>query len=179
MKHLQGDQGTSSAAPAWSLDSGWACAHADALARTFALLAGDIVLVLDEAGVILAAAQGEVPEGQGWAQQWVGRAWADTTTPENRGKVVEIVQDLSVQGLSRKREVNHPAHDGHPMLIGWTAIRLGERGPSLAVGRDLAAAALHQQRLLQVQAQLEASYWALQSGRGPEPGLTSGSGRHD
>lgn len=163
MKRLSTDTPPTLAGDTWPETPRWTRSHARALARAFAPLAGDIALVLDEAGVILAAAQGDLPEGQGWAQAWTGRAWADTAAPDSRAKVVRMVGDLVRDGRAGRCEVNHPADDGHPVLVAWTGIRLGDRGPSLAIGRDLAAATRDQQRLLALQAQLEAAYWQLRS----------------
>jgi len=148
----------------WAAEPGWASAHAGALARTFAALAGDIVLVLDEGGTILAAAQGEVPAGQGWVHGWVGRSWPDTASEGTRSKLQQMLRDLGQAGTASKREVNHPADDGHVLAVAWTAIRLDSEGTALAVGRDLAAALQQQQELLRVQQQLEASYWQLRNG---------------
>ncbi len=172
MKRLHATPSPSPAGAVWPASTGWAQAHADDLARAFVPLAGDIALVLDTAGVVLAAAQGEVPEGQGWTQAWVGRAWADTAAADSRAKVTRMLQALASTGQAGKCEVNHPADDGHLVPVAWTAIRLGDRGPSLAIGRDLAAAARQQQKLLDLQARLEAALWQLrEQGATPKDSL--------
>ncbi len=151
--------------PVWPAPTDWARTHAGELAHAFAPLAGDIALVLDAAGVVLAAAEGEVPGGHGWTQAWVGRAWADTVAADCRAKVTRMVRARASTGQAGKCEVNHPADDGHGVPVAWSAIRLGDHGPSLAIGRDLSAVARQQQRLLDLQAQLEAALWQLR-----EPG---------
>lgn len=159
MKSPQSPEKSSAYVTAWPVVTGDVPEQARALAQTFASLAGDVALVVDEAGRILAAAQGEVPAGQGWSHGWEGRAWADSVSPESRGKVAMMLRDLAETGQARRREINYRTDDGHAIALACTAVRLGEHGPSLVVGRDLAAIAVLQQRLLQAQQQMEADYW--------------------
>lgn len=130
---------------------------ASALATTIARVAGDVALVIDADGVIRSAAEGAaaVPApGLGW----VGQRWVDTATADTRRKIELLMDEVQASGLTRRREVNHPAADGSIPLT-WTAIRLGDGGPVLAVGRDLRAVAAIQQRLVDAQQDIERHYW--------------------
>ncbi len=129
------------------------------LAQTFAALAGDIALVLDDNGVIRSVAQGSSATVAKSAQSWIGRSWADTVTGETRGKIELMLKEVSATGLARRREINHPAEKGGNIAIAYTAIRLGQNGPLLAIGRDLGAIAAIQQRFLASQQEMERGYW--------------------
>ena len=129
------------------------------LAQTFVSLSGDIALVLDAQGVIRSVAHaGAEPFAPG-AREWVGRAWVDTVTGETRDKITQSLGEVGATGLARKREINHPTADGADIAVAYTAIRLGERGPVLAVGRDLRSIAAIQQRFLDAQQEMERGYW--------------------
>lgn len=129
------------------------------IAQTFVSLASDIALVLDDAGVIRSVAQGSAAPLTPTAHEWVGRSWADTVTGETRGKVELLLQEVTETGLARRREINHPLDKGGNVAVAYTAIRLGEKGPLLAVGRDLGAIVAIQQRFLDAQHEMERSYW--------------------
>ncbi|MES2974259.1 MAG: transcriptional regulator PpsR [Pseudomonadota bacterium] len=129
------------------------------LAETFVSLASDIALVLDDDGVIRSVAQGGAAPLTASAHEWVGRSWADTVTGDTRGKIELLLKEVTSTGLARRREINHPLDKGGNLAVAYTAIRLGENGPLLAVGRDLGAIAAIQQRFLDAQQELERGYW--------------------
>ena len=140
----------------------------NALAQALAGIAGDLVLILDEQGHILAAAgSGATADGHpgaawlpGWMQSRVGQAWVDQVLPESRHKVTAMLAELHRGDTVRHREIGHGTHDGHSVLMTCGAARLGEHGPWLVVGRDGSAEAARVQRLLHAQQELEARYQA-------------------
>ncbi|MEO7937682.1 MAG: transcriptional regulator PpsR [Burkholderiaceae bacterium] len=129
------------------------------LAQTFALLSSDIALVIDDDGIVRNVVQGGPEPMAPGAQEWVGRPWVDTVTDDARAKIASLLQEVDSTGLSRKREINHPGHSGASIAVAYTAIRLGESGPVLAVGRDLRAVGAIQQRFLEAQKEMERGYW--------------------
>lgn len=132
--------------------------YAPELAATFVRVAGDIALVLDADGVIQAVELG----GDALAPsmlEWTGRSWVDTATLETRRKIEQLLKEAVSTGVSRRREVNHPSSSGGDFPIAWAAIRLGEQGRVLAVGRDLRAITAIQQRFVEAQQRLERDYW--------------------
>lgn len=135
--------------------SGWA----PELAQTFVSLASDIALVLDDDGIIRGVAQGASMAVSKTAQEWIGQPWVDTVTSETRGKIEQMLKEVSSSGLARRREINHPSAKGGCIAMAYTAIRLGQNGPLLAVGRDLGAIAAIQQRFLTAQQEMERGYW--------------------
>lgn len=128
------------------------------LASTVVRVAGDIALVIGEDGVIRNVAEGSVPLQQD-GQDWVGRPWADTVGDAARRKVELLLHEAQQHGVSQRRELNHPSPGGTDIPVSWAAVRLGNSGPVLAVGRDLRAVSAIQQRFLDAQQELEREYW--------------------
>ena len=133
-------------------------ALAPELASTVASLSGDIALVVDADGVVRNVATQEAGLGAS-ADGWIGRPWVDTVTSDTRRKIENLLDEVRLDGRSRRREVNHPNIAGAEIPVAWAAVRLGERGPVLAVGRDLRVVAAIQQRFLESQQELERDYW--------------------
>jgi transcriptional regulator PpsR len=129
------------------------------LAEMLVSVAGDIALVLDEGGVIQSVALGGVEPMSAAAGDWVGRPWSETVTSDTRKKVEELLRDVAATGVSRLRHVSHQSAFGLDIPIAYTAVRLGERGPLLVVGRDMRAIAAIQERLVQTQQEMERDYW--------------------
>jgi len=129
------------------------------LAETFVSLASDIALVIDRTGVIHnVALGGNGPIAHG-SDNWVGRSWADTVTRETRAKVEELLREAGLNGISHRREINHPSPTGIDIPVSYAAVRLGVDGPVLAVGRDLRAITGIQQQFVEAQQEIEREYW--------------------
>jgi transcriptional regulator PpsR len=128
------------------------------LAATLVSVASDIALVIDAEGRIVSIAQGGSQPVTATPDEWVGKSWADTVTSETRGKVDQLLKEAAAKGLSRSRQVNHPSHAGDIPLT-YTAVRLGETGPVLAVGRDMRALSALQRQLVETQQAMEREYW--------------------
>ena len=157
-----------------------------ALAQALAGIAGDLVLVLDAQGHLLAAAgTGATTDGHtgaSWLPQWmadrIGQAWVDQVLPESRHKVVAMLGELHRGESVHQREIGHGTHDGHAVLMTCGAARLGERGPLLVVGRDGSAEAARVRRLQEAQQAMEARYAALirrLEGRGEDDDARAGA----
>lgn len=144
--------------PAAPADLGLLSGLAPELAAAFVSLASDIALVIDDGGVIRNVAVGDAGPA---ARAWIGRPWAETVTGDTRRKIELLLQEVGSTGVARRREVNHPSPGAPDIPIAYTAIRLGEAGPVLAVGRDLRAVAAIQQRFVDAQQEMEREYWRL------------------
>lgn len=135
-------------------------AWAPELADTFVALACDIALVVDGSGRIVSLAQHDAhPIAPGG---WIGSHWLDTVSADSRDKVEQMLGEVASLGQARRRELNHPQAIGGPTPVAYSAARLGDHGPILAVGHDLRAQAALQQRFLAAQEALERSYWNAQ-----------------
>jgi hypothetical protein len=132
-------------------------AWAPELADTFVALSCDIALVIDAAGRIVKLAQHDSHPIAPPA--WVGSEWTATASADSTTKVEQLLAEAAASGQARRREVNHPAAIGGPMAVAYSAARLGEQGPTLAIGHDLRAQSALQQRFLAAQEALERSYW--------------------
>jgi transcriptional regulator PpsR len=130
-------------------------------AATLLTMTGDITLVLDSDGVIRKLAFGSGDVAIEDSDQWVGRRWADTVTPETRGKVELMLREVAASGASHRRQVNHPASGGPDVPVSYSAVRLGERGEIVAVGRDLRIVSSLQLRLVETQQAMERDYWRM------------------
>ncbi len=124
-------------------------------AMKLAMVAGDITLVLDDAGTILDTAfdPNDFPD----FENWVGTNWIETVTEESRPKVMEMLAAARRGEVQHWRQVNHPSRDGVvPVRYAVLGVNGGEH--RIAFGRDLREAGQLQQRLLQVQQSLERDY---------------------
>ena len=133
-------------------------AYAPSLAQAFASLACDLALVLDAHGVVTRVAHSPASKLAAATADWVGRPLVDTVTTDTRHKIVNLLAEVASLGLARRREVNLPVLEGPTIPLAYTALRLGVDGPTLAVGHDLRAVALMQQRFMRVQQELERGY---------------------
>jgi hypothetical protein len=136
-------------------------AWAPELADTFVALSCDIALVLDAGGVVMKLVQhASHPVAP---DDWIGRHWPAAVSLDSRVKVEDLLADVAASGRGRRREINHPGPAGTPVAMAYAAVRLGEQGPTLAIGHDLSAQVALQQRFVAAQEALERSYWQARS----------------
>ena len=109
------------------------------LAEMLVSVACDIALVLDDVGVIKSVSLGAIDPVVSNTNDWAGRRWSDTVTGDMRQLAEDFLEDLSSRGVSRKRQLNHSSVTGAEIPYSYTAVRLGQQGPTLAVGRDMRA----------------------------------------
>jgi len=130
---------------------------ADVAAR-LAMVAGDLALVIDDAGKIidLTVNPREFPE----ATQWLGCNWLDTVSIESKPKVMEMLANARKGVTQHWRQVNHITSDGE-VPVRFVVVSIGPGAGSIAFGRDMRDAAALQQRVLQAQQSLERDYLRL------------------
>ena len=127
-------------------------------AATLISTSADVTLVVDARGVILDVAFGSADLAKDAYRDWIGRQWADTVTIESRPKIEELMRDATPREVSRWRQVNHPAANGPDVPVRYSVLRYGERGRIVALGKDLRAMAILQQRLADSQQAMEREY---------------------
>ncbi|MFW2350894.1 transcriptional regulator PpsR [Qipengyuania sp.] len=120
-----------------------------------AMVAGDITLVLDDAGRILDASANPA-EFPGFSD-WIGTDWLDTVTIESRPKIMEMLAGARNEQTQHWRQINHIGEDGG-FPVRYVVVPTGEPNRHIAFGRDLRETASVQQRLLQAQQSLERDY---------------------
>jgi transcriptional regulator PpsR len=120
--------------------------------------AADVAVVIDRAGIVKDVAVGSEDLAREGYASWVGRPWSETVTVESRGKVEELLRDATPSGVTRLRQVNHPSPRGADVPVRYATMRLGDKGDVVAIGRDLRAMAVLQQRLADAQQSMEREY---------------------
>ncbi len=146
-------------APEESLGSLDAKAASDLLAA-----AVDVALIVDEHGVIRDMAFGSDDLSREAHSSWLGKRWIDTVTEESRPKIEALLRDVEAKGSHRWRQVNHHTRAGADIPLLYSAVRLNRDGRSsasgrmIAFGRDMRAAAVLQQRLVDAQQLMERDY---------------------
>ncbi|MGC4394602.1 transcriptional regulator PpsR [Hydrogenophaga sp. T2] len=139
-------------------------------ARTVAELLGaasDLVLLLDEKGVVRDAALGQSGLPEALVTAWVGQAWRDTVTVESQPKVDDLLRlALDGQTDAKPRQINHPQSGETDLPLDCVIVPLPARGnrkgrPAVVFCRDLRGPAAVQQRLVSAQASMERDYWQL------------------
>jgi transcriptional regulator PpsR len=130
------------------------------LAQMLVTVAGDVVLVVDAAGIIKhIRTRDSMGADDTSSESWVGQPLTEIVTGETRRKVEELLRDVTTTGVSRLRQVNHPSAAGPDVPIAYTAVQLGEQGPVLAVGRDLRAVSMAQHQFVATQHAMERDFW--------------------
>ena len=128
----------------------------------------DVVLIVDEAGVIRDMAFGSDELLSHGYQDWLGKPWSQTVTAESRAKVEAMLKDASTGAGARWRHVNHPSADGADLPLSYSVVPVRRSGKtragkahSVAFGRDLRSQVALQQRLVSAQLSMERDYWRL------------------
>lgn len=133
----------------------------DAIAAArLAEASGDLVLILEADGTIIDLSLSAHEAGIEGSGDWIGKNWAEIATIESRTKIEDMLAGMASGAVSRWRQINHPTANGDVPVRYWT-VASGNAGRIIAVGRDLRANAVLQQRLLQVQQSLERDYLRL------------------
>ncbi len=131
--------------------------------------AADVVLILDEAGVIQDISLASEDLAASGCQAWVGQRWTDTVNQESHSKVEALLKsqgEPTSDGV-RWRHVNHPLSNGSelPLSYALVPVRRVDDGKlarhSVAFGRDLRPQVALQQRLVNAQQSMERDYWRL------------------
>lgn len=84
---------------------------------------------------------------------WSGRYWIDTVSPESRPKVESMLS-----GNEGPREINQRADDGTDYPFSVSIMPIGQSGLRIALGRDMRHVASLQQQLITAQLEVEKEY---------------------
>jgi len=123
----------------------------------------DVVLVLDGDGVISdVSSSGDLIAASGGLAQWKGKPWAEIVTVESKPKIKRLLEEAANDdGRVTWRQVNIPTRKGADLPISFCALRVGPKGRTVALGRDLRSIAELQQQLVDAQQALERDYLRL------------------
>jgi len=131
--------------------------------------AADVVLVIDESGVIRDAAFGSEELLSHGYQGWLGKSWSQTVTKDSKPKVEAMLRDLGTGKGAKWRHLNHASEDGTELPLSYSIVPVpaqknrptGSRAHALAFGRDLRPQVALQQKLLTAQVSMERDFWRL------------------
>ena len=123
--------------------------------------AADIFLVLDTQGNIIDCTIGDEVLLRELGDDLRGRHWLDTVVADSRPQVETILRDANPNWTGVWRQVDHLGTAGKEIPIQYRAIRFGNKGLILAIGREFQAVASLQQQLVDSQQALERDYWRL------------------
>jgi transcriptional regulator PpsR len=121
---------------------------------------GDVTLILDREGVVLDLAVSNSELARYGLTAWVGQPFEAMLTVESKPKVAEMLVGVRRSEPARWRQVNHITGAGD-LPMRYLVVGLGDSGRVAAIGRDLRAEAVMQQRLIQAQQSLERDYLKL------------------
>lgn len=121
-------------------------------------MAADVALIVDSEGVIEDLSFGSDTLSSDEYSHWLGRPWIETVAADSRAKVEELIRDAGSESPTRGREINHQGTGGQVVPIRYSALRVGDRGRIVAIGRDLTAMAALQQQLVKAQQSMEREY---------------------
>ena len=120
----------------------------------------DVTLMLDMNAVIKDATLSNTISGE-FVKTWLGRSWIETVADSGVEGVRSILDDVRSGGLSAYQQILQRFPSGLELPIEYTAVRLGEAGGFIAVGRNLNASSELQSRLVAAQQAMERDYWKL------------------
>jgi transcriptional regulator PpsR len=129
-------------------------------AAALVTLSTDIAVMVDQKGIVRDFSIGdESLSREADIAGWVGHPWIDTVTVESRPKIEQLLKDASGRKGSRWRQVNHRMPNGTADLpVRYAAIKIGHGGQIVALGRELRAMSLLQQKLVDAQQAMEREY---------------------
>jgi transcriptional regulator PpsR len=125
--------------------------------------AADVALVISEGpqAIIRDVAFGSDEMDESLADNWVGKPWAETVTPESVSKVQALLRDAGNKGMPRWRQVNHRIAGGTDLPFQYAAVQVNDKGQIIAFGRSMRPMATLQQQLVSAQQSMEREYLKL------------------
>ena len=120
----------------------------------------DVSLIIDGKGVIQDIALGNEDYYPLDLETWVGKSLHDIVNIDSRSKAAALLRDATFDARTRWREVNVVIPSGSSIPLNFTAVRLSADGDVVLFGRDLATEARLQQRVIDIQREMNwASVW--------------------
>jgi transcriptional regulator PpsR len=120
----------------------------------------DVTLMLDMDGIIQGVTlSNDVAEEE--VDGWRGRPWVETVADIGGGKILRMMEDARLSGVSAFRQVNQRFPSGRELPMEYTTVRLGGTAGLIAIGRNLNVVAELQSRLVAAQQAMEQDYWKL------------------
>ena len=126
-------------------------------------VAADIALVISEGpeAIIRDVSFGSDEMDAGIADNWIGKPWAETVTPESVPKIQSLLRDAGAKGVPRWRQLNHRVAGSADLPFLYAAVQVNDKGQLIAFGRSMRPMATLQQQLVSAQQSMEREYLKL------------------
>ena len=134
-----------------------------ALVANLVTASTDIAMLIDGSGTITDVALSDEALLGPVQKSWIGSRFIDVVTVESRRKVEKLLAESKGIEIGSRREVNHPIPGNDDLPISYSVLTLSPDGQRLALGRDLRAIALLQQKLVETQLSMESDYARLRN----------------
>ncbi|WP_349365082.1 MAG: transcriptional regulator PpsR [Roseitalea porphyridii] len=137
--------------------------------ETIAFLASvgaDLSLLISPEGDIVDVAYREPGVERYGVDDWIGRAWRDTVTPECFDKIDALLEENDKTGTTRRRQVNHPAKGLPDLPVDYSLVTIEGMPWRLALGEDMRKLSDIQQQLVRTQTELESEYRKIREAEG-------------
>lgn len=140
-----------------SLKKSFGDLESGATARLIASMA-DLALIVEADGSIRDVSFSNDDFERYGCADWVGKRWQDVVTVESEPKVDAMLSSAKTKADKEWRQINHPMSDDQDLPIRYKVIRIKNDKPLIAIGRDMLALAVQQQKLVAAQAQIDREY---------------------
>jgi len=120
----------------------------------------DITLTLDREGVIRNVTPSDA-FGSESLDQWRGRPWGETVSPELVDRVDQAIEAARSSGDSQCFRVQQRLPSGRELPVEYTTVSLGKKAGLVAIGRNLKNVSDLQTRLIDALKAREQDFWRL------------------
>jgi transcriptional regulator PpsR len=114
-----------------------------------------IAMVLSDDGRILDIAYRSPDLALFGADNWLGKNFAETVTPESTQKIVELLAEAKLGPITRRRQVNHRAAAMADLPVDYILVHAEGLSGTIALGTELRQQVEMQQQLINTQIDLE------------------------
>lgn len=117
----------------------------------------DLVLIIDQSGVIEKCIDGSKPVSSN-TSSLVGKKWLDTVAIDSQPKVNALLKTSEDQEEQKWRQVNQEIDGSASIPIQYSTIYFAKQNQLLAIGKDLSSISSLQQKLVESQQEIERDY---------------------
>jgi transcriptional regulator PpsR len=117
----------------------------------------DLVLIIDQSGVIERCIDGSKPISNN-TSALVGKKWLDTVAIDSQPKVNALLKTSEDQDEQKWRQVNQEIDGSISLPIQFSTIFFSKQNKLVAIGKDLSGISSLQQKLVESQQEIERDY---------------------
>jgi len=117
----------------------------------------DLVLIIDQSGVIERCIDGSKPISSN-TSALVGKKWLDTVAIDSQPKVNALLKTSEDQEEQKWRQVNQEIDGSNSLPIQFSTIFFAKQNKLVAIGKDLSGISSLQQKLVESQQEIERDY---------------------